>query len=270
MEQVKLENPPILIGSKAIRHYFPEFPREPKDKDYIIYEYQKFDEFPEVNQPSDGTRIEYLKNKVISDRYKGTGKDIIDLNDLCTLKASHLMWNINWEKHNWDLQFLLKQGCKINHKLFYELYEFWNVYHSKNKRSDLKMSKEEFFTNAINYDEAEHDYLHTLINPVPTYTKVLKDGCEVELDETKFHNLSYDDKLEFVRQEVYVMSYERYKHLNYREAYGRMLKKFILSHCPIWALIFLLENYVTLHKAPYNFMEKINEGLMKTGKIPVI
>lgn len=264
MEPVKSENPPILIGSKAIRYYFPSFPREPKDTDYIIYEYQKFDEFSEVNQPSDGTRIEYLKNKVITDKYKGTGKSIIDVNDLCTLKASHLMWQINWEKHLFDLQFLLKQGCKIDHKLFYELYEFWNTYHSKNKRSDLKMSKEDFFNNAINYDEAEHDYLHTLINPVPIYTKVLKDGCEVELDETKFHKLTYEEKLDFCREEVMIMGFERYKHLNYREAYGRMLKKFILNHSPIWALIFILENYVTLHKPTYNFIEKIKLGLEKT------
>ncbi len=266
MEQVKPENPPILIGSKAIKHYFPEFSREPKDTDYIIYEYQKFDEFPEVNQPSDGTRIEYLKNKVITDKYNGTGKEIIDLNDLCTLKASHLMWNINWEKHMFDLQFLLKQGCKIDFKLFYELYDYWNEYHSKNKRSDLKMTKEEFFTNAVNYDEAEHDYLHTLINPVPTYTKVLKDGCEVELDETKFHNLPYEDKLDFVREEVMIMAAERYKGLDYRTRYGHMLKKFIISHAPIWSLIFILENYITLLKAPFNFMSKINLKLKEENK----
>lgn len=36
MESVKSENPPILIGSKAIRYYFPSFPSEPKDTDYII------------------------------------------------------------------------------------------------------------------------------------------------------------------------------------------------------------------------------------------
>ena len=53
----------------------------------------------------------------------------IDKDDLCTLKASHLCWNINWEKHMWDLQFLLKKGCIIDNNLFMKLYDYWNVYH---------------------------------------------------------------------------------------------------------------------------------------------
>lgn len=252
----------IIIGSTAIKHHFPEFNREPKDVDIIL-------DKETVIPTWDGKRVEILKNPILLERYKNLNTTWITPDDLCTLKASHLMWDIKWEQHNWDLQFLLKQGCKIDHKLFYELYEFWNTYHSKNKRSDLKMSKEDFFNNAINYDEAEHDYLHTLINPVPIYTKVLKDGCEVELDETKFHKLTYEEKLEFTRQECYIMAYERYKHLNYREAYGRMLKRFILNHAPIWSLIFILENYVELHLPKYNFIEKIESGLRKVGKLSV-
>ena len=50
----------------------------------------------------------------------------------------------------------------------------------------LKCLKRDFFNN-VNYDEMEHDDLHKIINPVPIYTKVLKDNCEVELDENKFY-----------------------------------------------------------------------------------
>lgn len=245
----------ILIGSKAIKYWFPDFPREPKDTDYVMFEYQNFNLFKSPG-------IEYLHNKIISDLYLGTGENIINPNHLTTLKASHLCWDLDWDKHMFDLQFLLKKGCKIDWSLFWKLYNHWNKFHSKNKRSDLKMSKEDFFTNAINYDVAEHDELHKLINPVPIYTKVLKDGAEVELDELKFHNLSYEEKLDFIREECMVMAYERYKKLDYRVAYAKMLKKFIISHAPLFSLPFILENYLELIKKPkINYIKQINDGL---------
>ena len=241
----------ILTGSSAIRHWFPSFNREPKDIDYIV------DENEAHNKST--RNVEYLINPVISKLYKRTGKTIIEANDLCTLKASHLCWDLSWEKHMWDLQYLLKNNCTINPDLFFELYDYWNTYHTKNKRSDLKMSKEDFFDNAINYNENQHDDIHKIINGVPIYTLVLKDSCEVELDENKFYNLNYEQKMNFVREEVMVMAYERYRSKNYRVAYSKMLKKFIISHDPLFSLLFILTNYIELNKCPFNFINKINE-----------
>lgn len=252
----------ILIGSKAIKYWFPDFPREPKDTDYILFEFQNYGV---IKTPG----VEYLHNKIISDLYLEQHKHnsvnkplVLNPNDLCTLKASHLCWDINWSKHMYDLQFLLRKGCKIDWSLFWKLYNYWNEVHSKNKRSDLKMSKEDFFDNAINYNENEHDEIHKLLNPIPVYTLVLKDGAEVELDELKFHNLSYEQKLNFVREECYVMAWERYGKMNYRFAYAKMLKKFIISHAPLFSLPFILENYIELQKKPIiNFIKTINNGL---------
>lgn len=244
----------ILIGSTAIKQHYPDFPREPKDKDYIIYEHQNF-------QWNSNRETEYLHNKVISDLYHKTGKEVIEPNHLTTLKASHLCWNINWDKHMFDLQFLLKKGCLIDKDLFWKLYDFWNVYHGKNKRSDLKMSKDEFFDNAINYNEHEHDYLHTIINPVPVYTLILKDGKDVELDEIKYERLTKEQKLQLIREEVMVMAYERFKHLPYKIAYNRMLKKFIMNHAPKFSLLFILENYIELTKINFNYINQIHESV---------
>jgi|SRR6188508_2708552 len=234
----------IIIGSAAIKQHYPDFPRVPKDLDYIgVRDYDFCTDL----------RFEKLENPIIEKLYENDKSSYyIKKDDLLTLKASHLCWDINWEKHLFDTQFLLKKGCKIDYKLFTELYNYWNSYHSKNKRSDLKMSKNEFFDNAINYNEAQHDDLHKLLNPIPIYTRVLKDSCEVELDENKFHKLSHDDKLAFVYEEVMIMSYERFKNIDYRIAYKKMLKKFIISHAPIWSLIFIIENYIELHIPKFN------------------
>lgn len=240
----------ILIGSKAIKHHYPDFKREPKDVDFAI----DSNEFVYKKQG-----IEYLENPVLIKYFKD--EPVLNSSALTTLKASHLFWNINWDKHMFDLQFLLSKGNKIDPNLFKDLYNFWNVYHGKNKRSDLKMSKEDFFTNAVNYDTMQHDEMHTILNPVPIYTTILKDGKEVELCELKFNKLSYEDKMNLIREEVMVMAYERFKLLGYKIAYSRMLKKFIISHAPEFTLIFILENYIELHKPKINFIKIIENGI---------
>lgn len=240
----------ILIGSKAIKHYYPDFKREPKDIDFAI----DSNEFVYKKQG-----IEYLENPVLIKYFKD--EPVLNLSALTTLKASHLFWNINWDKHMFDLQFLLSKGNKIDSNLFKELYDFWNVYHGKNKRSDLKMTKEDFFTNAINYYTMQHDEMHTILNPVPIYTTILKDGKEVELCELKFNKLSHEDKMNLIREEVMVMAYERHKSLNYKLAYTKMFKKFIIKHAPEFTLIFILENFLQLRKPNINFINKIENEL---------
>jgi hypothetical protein len=237
----------LLIGSKAIKHHFSDFPRDPKDEDYAVTS----------NQHKNSIECEYLYNPVLGDL-----SGIADPNILYTLKISHLVgWDINWDKHMFDVQFLNKKGCVLDIDLFYRLYNHWNIVHSPNKRSDLDMSAEDFFDNALN---TPHDYYHTLINPVPIYTKILKDGAEVEVCEEKFNNLSFQDKLDLVREEVMIMAYERYKNKDYRHAYSKMLKKFIINHAPIWEAIFIIENFISLHKPLFNYYKKIEDGLQKT------
>jgi hypothetical protein len=206
----------LLIGSRSIKHHFPDFSREPVDTDYAtdLEDHTSLEKSP---------TIEYLYNPII-----GNLTGIATPDTIYTLKISHCIgWNIKWEKHMYDIQFLKAKGCKIIYPLIYDLYNFWNETHLPNFRSNLKLSSDKFFDNSLVLDYT-HDYIHTLIIPVPTYTKVLKDGEEVDVSEDKFNSLSFDEKLSLVREEVYVMAWERYKSQKYRTAYSIMLKKFIL------------------------------------------
>jgi hypothetical protein len=235
----------ILIGSRAIKHWFRDFPREPKDFDYI------------GNGSSIAGKLEFHKNPIF-DNYKFP---IMQPNDIYTLKMSHMFWDINWEKHLYDIQFLKSKGCKLDRSLFDKLYPYWNDVHGKNKRSDLKMSKEDFFDNALK--EFDHDGLHELLVPIPMYKKVLKDGAEVEVDENKYNQLTYEEKLELVREEVYVMAYERLHNRDYRTAYSWMLKKFIISHAPIFEALFIIENHKALYKPIINYKQKLDYELSR-------
>lgn len=241
----------ILIGSSAIKLHYPDFNRIPKDIDYAVNDKLKSKE----------NGVEYLYNPILYKYY--SNETVLNATALTTLKASHLFWDINWNKHMFDLQFLLSKGNKIDETLFFELYEFWNEYHGKNKRSDLKMDKSEFFTNAINYDVLEHDKVHEILNKTPIYKLILKDGKEVELCENKYNKLTHGQKLDLVKEEVMVMAYERYKNLGYKIAYVKMIKKFIISHAPIFTLIFILNNFKELHKTNINFIKLIENGKVK-------
>ncbi len=235
----------LLIGSQAIKYHYPDFSRNPKDSDYAV---------PEKIKGS--KQIEYLYNPII-----GSENGIASPNTLYTLKISHVIgWDIQWEKHMFDIQFLNKKGCKIDKVLFQKLYNFWNLNNSVNRRSDLEMTSENFFNNAL---KTPHDYYHTILNSSPIYTKILKEGAEVDVCENKFNMLSFEDKYNLVREEVMVMAYERYKELGYKRAYSKMLKKFIINHAPLWEAVFIIENFIILHTAQFNYFKTIDEYLTK-------
>jgi hypothetical protein len=95
-----------------------------------------------------------------------------------------------------DIQFLKSKGCKLNKELFDSLYKYWNELHGENNRSDLDQTADSFFNNALS---TPHDYYHTILKEVPTYTKVLKDGAEVAVCQDKFNNLSFEEKPQLVQ-----------------------------------------------------------------------
>lgn len=247
----------LIIGSTAIKHHFPDFKRSPSDIDFILLKDRdnaKRRERLRADHPD--TKVEFLTDPGIL-KYQQKGYLSPDL--LLTLKCSHIFWDVNWDKHMWDIQFLLEKGYKINQKVFDELYAFWNTYHKKLRRSDLDMSAEDFFGNNVIELEIPHDTVHTFLADVPAYTKVLADGAEVQTDVNKFNALSHQEKLDLVIEEVQVMSWERYKTVKWYRGYSIMLKKFIRLHAPMYEVQFIIENWKTLVKCPMNHYELINQ-----------
>ena len=236
-----------LIGSKALLHWYPDLGREPSDTDYAVSE--------ETDKKEEG--VEYLFNPI----FKQFNNSIATPEQLLALKVSHLFWDTNWDKHMFDVQFLLNKGIKLDLGLYMQFRQFFEGYLPKVKRSALNQSKEEFFTNAVNEDVDEHDKLHLLLADVPAYTKILKDGCEVEVDFNKFENLSFEEKLDVVIEENLTMSTERYSgKIPWYKAYHIQLKQNIMKHFPEPIALFAIHNYKQL----LNLRElKIEEGFKK-------
>lgn len=255
----------MIIGSEAIKYWFRDFPREPKDLD-IVGDYK-------LIIPTE-KRLERLNNPILQEYYKGVNKYLPpDL--LYTLKISHSFWNLengSWAKHMWDINFLKEKGCKFIPELFYKLFDYWETIHGKRISSDLNMSAEDFFNNALP-KEYSHDSLHEVLiqHPyfngqlLPTYTKVLKDGAEVDVDENKFNLLTEKEKFNLTFEEVAVMSWEKGRYpedMYWKRKYSRMLKKFILSHCCVWQGIWIIQNYKELLNPPFNFDQHLKQQLL--------
>lgn len=251
----------ILFGSRAIKYHFPDFDRELKDWDFLV---------PYRTGKSTLDDVEYKYIKPILDDINAEWHpdkrniEVLDPDRLLTLKISHLLYDNNWEKHLNDTQFLISKGAKIKYGLFYDLVNWWKVILPPVRRSNLNMDKEQFFKNKINYI-IDHDMIHTILNPTPVYTKILRTGHSVKVDPGKFYTLTHENKLELVREEVYVMAWERGRRHNHVEAYQWMLKRFIMHHAPLWEMIFIIQNYKELSVPKFNYIQFINDELYKRG-----
>lgn len=244
----------IVIGSTAIKHHFPDFPREPKDKDYA-----KLDGEAMKNKEREEYPIPFL-----CVRHKGysNGDQYATPDELYTLKVSHLFWDINWDKHIFDAVFLKKKGCRIDEDLLLKLYKLWTTVHGPKQVADYNKSAEDFFDNALK-QEYDHDEIHKILKNPPTFHKVLID--EVNVSKEKFKALSEEEKLDLIREEVYVMAWERQAGRNYKSAYMWMLKDFILRHAPVYQARHIIEHYDELRLPEFNYIEKINHELSRVS-----
>lgn len=235
----------VLIGSRRILQLFPDFYRQSKDIDFAF-----------IGETYREDNTEYLNNPVLINYLKENNLLECDLNILYTLKCSHLIRNVAWNKHYNDIKWMKRKGAKLIYSLFIDLANQWLNFFSI-KRSNLSLEDKEFFNNALKTG-VDHDYLHTLIENPPTYLKVLKEGKSVEPCEIKFNLLSFDDKIKLVKEEVMVMAWERYREDPYQIAYTKMLKKFIKDHAPLFEVAFILENYDSVCKIDFNYISVID------------
>lgn len=233
----------ILTGSTILKKHFNQF-REPKDVDYFINE---------KGATSGVKGIEYLYNPIIFNFPSLFKEGEMTLQGLFNVKFSHLRFNINWDKHIYDIQFMLENcpnDCVLDREYQRHQFEFWEKYLPKVRRSKLEQDKEEFFNNAVNDDIHQHDFLHTLIANPPAYTKLLKDGASVELDENKWHALCNKEKDDVVLEEVLVMASERYRDGTdvISSAFRRQLRENIIKHFPPYIAEYAILNHRRLSK----------------------
>jgi hypothetical protein len=250
----------LLAGSRAMRHHFPDFPRNPKDWDYIVFPSSYPGLFDDDQQVVSDRGIEYLKNPIITSVYSESD-DLLTPDHLYTLKMSHVFWPRAQAKHLFDICFLRQKGCSLDRDLFDKLYAHWNVVNGINRRTDFDKPNSEFFDDYVNR-KYSHDELHLIMNPHPIYERVKKDLSGAAISEELFRILPLSDQMEMIREEAYVLALERYIIPGlkpWRVAYAESLRTMILRLTPLWLGIFMAENYWELNKPTINFFKKFKE-----------
>lgn len=239
----------LIIGSTAIRHHFPDFPREPHDIDMWAREY-----------PTHlGAQIDRRVDRFWDDRlaFIPTGDNYATPDQIYTMKVSHAPWEIHdtWRKHMHDIVWLKQRGARLNYLLHDTLYPIWEDLHGK-KRVNLNQESGAFFTDAVVriYD---HDSIHDTVAHYdrPLWMDVLKDGQDVAMDMNKVWNLPWVKQVQLFREEIYATALERWMIPNdYRfsakVAYLWALRKTITSLTKGRSATFIIDNYETFRQLP--------------------
>lgn len=195
----------VFIGSRAIKHWFPDF-REPRgDWDWWVKE----EGDRKISAP--GT-VDKLVEPRLWDGW--TWGRVATPDELYTMKISHIYWEIggstrNWDKHAADIVFLERKGCQFLPELHDILFPLWQERYRPH-RTNLNQTKDKFFQDAV-VRKYDHDSLHDTVSyhPYPLYRVILREGSEVDCDWNLFQRLQKYDQLNLLREEVYVTALER-------------------------------------------------------------
>ena len=146
-----------LFGSRLIKKYFNDF-REPNDIDWVTNDRKKI-------KKSIIGKEEYYYIPDAPDRE-------MTPDEIYTVKVSHAIYDIHWRKTMSDIRFLQIKGCKIIPEFLESLRKHWDIVHGVQIRTDFEVKPGKFFDDKVRR-KLNHDELHKMINPIPTYTNTL-------------------------------------------------------------------------------------------------
>lgn len=229
----------LLTGSTAMVILFgDEAPREPKDKDGFATTDSSWHGVDVFSHPS-------------LDEWIGPGNRVATVDELYTIKCSHIYWELkngSWNKHLFDLRYLRRRGAQLIPELHKKLYSVWVETHGA-KKTNLAMEKGAFFKDAVVriYD---HDSIHDSVayGDVALYNLILKDGSTVDIDGDKMWSLPHEQLVSLFREEVYATALERILiPRNYQVsagfAYRWALRRTITSLTKGRSARFIIENF---------------------------
>jgi len=286
----------IIVGSKALKHHFPNLNREVSDIDIIGY---SDDLNPLINtfKPTEvikGKNTYILKNiQNKTDIYDTKNIELLLADDskalqmvleynkeslyapkevLFSLKSSHIHYPIKFNKHIKDFCFLFDYFKGID--MLSEI----TIIHKKEiekrlgklKTPSLNKSVEEFFGQSKDYVKSYfvHDDIHRVMSHYdkPLYQKMQKGGNLAMCDKNSWFRFSYEDKCKCVLEEAYVIALERKilpmlfgggRGYTNQEAFDWALMRICTTLCSGWFREFATVNYFKIReKMDINYVEK--------------
>lgn len=256
----------MIVGSTAAKYWSADF-RKDKKSDLDIWTSEK------PKSTCKGIDLVVMP-KDIMDSFEGASKSVglATLNDLATIKLSHLPYDIFWFKHKSDFLVLTqKYGAIINEKLLEKLSVYWKEKFGNKSYLSLYKTKDKFFDDYVQ-KKYDHDWLHeqVALYDEPLYKKCLKDGEQVAIDKLKFEALTFEEQLQMFREEVSVIALERWVipsnfKIAYQEAYSKSLHKTVTALTKGWASEFMCRNIDKLNRHNYNMIFNVVNSLKENG-----
>lgn len=227
----------LKIGSQAIKDNYPDFPRQCHDIDYAVSRKSL------TSKSKRGEEYFYIP-------FLDFGNDIINMDELYTLKISHGIRNINFGKHLHDIVFLKNKGHSIIPNLLDRLLIYWNVIHGIRRTPNFNQLNSDFFKDSVDR-KYNHDQLHGLVKfgNQPMFELIKLDKTKAEPSEDLFNNLSIEQKYHVVLEEAYVIALERYvipKRYPYQIAFQNSMRDLITRLFPQWLAIWSLDHYLEI------------------------
>lgn len=233
----------IIVGSTAAMRAIPGFKRNRK------YDLDLWTNVNAAYAVADDVSVKPLE---ILECFETESKESgwATLNDLTTIKLSHLPYDIMWNKHLNDYLVFKKHGGRINQRLYSLLKTYWKDFHDNKPFLSLYKTKDQFFDDFVTKPH-DHDYLHELVAYpyVPMYTTCLKDGQEVMIDKGKFDSLAFEHKVKMFREEMAVIACERWilnpkakQKIPFVHAWSKSVHKTTTALTKGWASEFICEN----------------------------
>ena len=252
-----------MIGSAAMQQY-PYF-KDRKSKD--------IDFFSDVPIDIPGERVETFSHPKIVEYFGKDTERAASIDELYTIKISHIFWDKNWDKHAYDiLKFQDFGNADLIPELYSILYDVWKERYGE-KKVNLNVMAQDFFQATVKRD-FEHDSIHASVAyyDKPLFNVILADGEQVKVDRSKFEAMTHEDKLKLVREEVYATALERQiipSEYSYspRAAYKWALMKTITSFSKGWFPLFCAEHLLELWSPDVDYVKKHKDNLDKLVKL---
>lgn len=298
--------PAVLIGSRALKYWYPNYPRY-RNSDYDIIlsnDHESFDELQKIPRNAHGkviynqAEIEFddkESNKLIlseSSANPTISINICDLHIECNvaspqvllaIKKSHRYFQDNWHKNIKDYLFL--ESMTSLNETHQRICDIRLLEKRGRVGRSLNVPNEEFFEGSQHIVNRifVHDDIHyaTCFYDKPIWTRCKANQDLAKVDKHLFDNLEYIDKVRMAQEEAFVIALERiiipkikcFKTCRInnniaRKAYDWAVMRLGTTLTSGWFRDFVIDNYIDIMKVnkDTSYITKFLLGV-ESGKI---
>ena len=252
----------ILIGSRAMKHWYPNFPLK-ENADWDIVSDKRLVEGREGpnGEPYEFHDVKLLNNEKLEQwaswsgaEYAGERLYILRPAALAMVKRSHLHRNLGFQKHITHYHKVLTD-FRLRNQDDLGLIGFLNERTTLTKKEfptgnpNLNQPVKEFFDDYVT-KKYDHDHLHTLVayEDKPMYTKLQDDPSLAWCDKYLWDKLDHQQKIYCVAEETQVIAMERFLvphdwQYSVKHAYLKALDKVCTTLTSGWFRDFAIEYY---------------------------